>query len=1198
MEKCSAGIVPIQKGDKFSQMQCPKNNLERKAMESIPYASVVGSLMYAQTCTRPDISFAVGMLGRYQSNPGMDHWKAAKKVLRLCWLCGLKKIHIWLLVPVSRRSSIMKEWKTNFISGFGVVDSIAKPLRIFCDNSAAVFFSKNEKYSKGAKHMDLKYLFVKEEVQKHTVSIEHIVSENEDVFASNSRRSVSNAASKRVKEIVQGVRAEMREVSTYFEHLNLARQSRTTLYQMVTNIEGLTKEEAIHAYGIISADKGKSESFMMIPDDEGKFIYVKRVISAYEHGTPPPPGAKISGEQPCNPATKQARSSHDVGTEPTADPQGEPAEAASKQEPKNRSFKEACMGKGLSWQEVIGQLDFEALSLEQENDDGSSWPALTCTKDQFREVCEPWRKTLIVKILGKALGFNFLQQRLKQLWNFDKGFSLVDLGNDFYLTEGPWMVAGHYLTVRRWKPLFRPFEEAITTAPVWIRLPGLPTKFFSYNTLYEIGNLVGQTIKIDATTQDSARGKFARVYVEVDLKKPLKGGVRVGLIRQPVEYEGLHNICFGCDTYGHAKDSPLCPMKEDTMNNPTQNHSEGGNEAETRKEKQSGEASRSAEVGPWMTVQRRKKTSPGNKGQAKSPSPHQEKAFGSRVFKAVKNIPNPNQSHAPSAQRQIKGKDKALQEITNQRHLLASRPGPATTPTHVRTSMNPLKKSQFISVSAKSKLSSTTNPPPIKPKAKNIALPPNPSPPFSFNFDFFSKSPSQPLIPPSSSPIHPLPPDPDSGGTDNECHNEKTCESPTVDMDESMPRDAGGMLHVMDLKIWKESVDSMEADFTSNPFPMKILLWNVRGAGSGEFLRIIKDLIRQHRPSIVGIMETRIGQEKAEKVVKKIGMPRCHIVEGLGFAGGIWLLWDDKEVDVQIDDSMFQAVTISVKQNNNEWNFTTIYGSPAPTNREELWNYLGGKSQNIQGSWLVGGGFNSISSSADKSNFSSQDTNSQWKMQFPEAIVRHLPRVRSDHCPLLLDIEGFQPPPTDLRPFRFQAAWQEHEKFNEFVSAEWERNEGNAIAKLQDVGKALITWNHEKEYEDILKREEIIWFQKSRAKWINSGDINTSYFHTITLVRRSKNRVGALKNAEGEWITDKEQLKQHAVDHFQKLYTREENERTRPELGIAFHNLPQSDIDLLHSDLQVDEIEQAIKSIGTHKAPGPDGFHAIFFQKN
>jgi len=46
-------------------MQCPKNELEWKQMENIPYASIVGSLIYAQTCTRPDISFVVGMLGRY-----------------------------------------------------------------------------------------------------------------------------------------------------------------------------------------------------------------------------------------------------------------------------------------------------------------------------------------------------------------------------------------------------------------------------------------------------------------------------------------------------------------------------------------------------------------------------------------------------------------------------------------------------------------------------------------------------------------------------------------------------------------------------------------------------------------------------------------------------------------------------------------------------------------------------------------------------------------------------------------------------------------------------------------------------------------------------------------------------------------------------------------------------------------------------
>jgi hypothetical protein len=73
MENCSANVALIQKGDKSSLMQCSQNELEWKQMEGIPYAFALESLMYAQTYTRPDISFAVSMLSRYQTNPGMDH---------------------------------------------------------------------------------------------------------------------------------------------------------------------------------------------------------------------------------------------------------------------------------------------------------------------------------------------------------------------------------------------------------------------------------------------------------------------------------------------------------------------------------------------------------------------------------------------------------------------------------------------------------------------------------------------------------------------------------------------------------------------------------------------------------------------------------------------------------------------------------------------------------------------------------------------------------------------------------------------------------------------------------------------------------------------------------------------------------------------------------------------------------------------
>ncbi|XP_068655789.1 secreted RxLR effector protein 161-like [Aristolochia californica] len=88
MKDCSPSVAPIVKGDMFNLNQCPNNDFEREQMKDIPYASAVGSLMYVQVCTRPDIAFVVGMLGRYQSNPGLDHWRAEKKVMR--YLQGTK----------------------------------------------------------------------------------------------------------------------------------------------------------------------------------------------------------------------------------------------------------------------------------------------------------------------------------------------------------------------------------------------------------------------------------------------------------------------------------------------------------------------------------------------------------------------------------------------------------------------------------------------------------------------------------------------------------------------------------------------------------------------------------------------------------------------------------------------------------------------------------------------------------------------------------------------------------------------------------------------------------------------------------------------------------------------------------------------------------------------------------------------------
>ena len=79
MQLCSSGKELIVKRDGFSKGQCPQNDIERDKMKAVLYSSVVGSLMYTQVPTHPDIAFVVGVLGRYLSDLGQSYWKVTKK---------------------------------------------------------------------------------------------------------------------------------------------------------------------------------------------------------------------------------------------------------------------------------------------------------------------------------------------------------------------------------------------------------------------------------------------------------------------------------------------------------------------------------------------------------------------------------------------------------------------------------------------------------------------------------------------------------------------------------------------------------------------------------------------------------------------------------------------------------------------------------------------------------------------------------------------------------------------------------------------------------------------------------------------------------------------------------------------------------------------------------------------------------------
>jgi len=82
MQDSKSMKVPILVGVRLFVEQCPKTQEDEEDMSCVPYASAFGSLIYAMVCTRPYISHAVGVLSRFMSKPGKEHWRAVKQVFR------------------------------------------------------------------------------------------------------------------------------------------------------------------------------------------------------------------------------------------------------------------------------------------------------------------------------------------------------------------------------------------------------------------------------------------------------------------------------------------------------------------------------------------------------------------------------------------------------------------------------------------------------------------------------------------------------------------------------------------------------------------------------------------------------------------------------------------------------------------------------------------------------------------------------------------------------------------------------------------------------------------------------------------------------------------------------------------------------------------------------------------------------------
>ena len=82
MENFKKGYLSIGHGITLSKKDCVITLEEREHMSRILYASAVGSIIYTMTCTRPNMAHSLGVVRRYQSDPGEAHWKVVKTILK------------------------------------------------------------------------------------------------------------------------------------------------------------------------------------------------------------------------------------------------------------------------------------------------------------------------------------------------------------------------------------------------------------------------------------------------------------------------------------------------------------------------------------------------------------------------------------------------------------------------------------------------------------------------------------------------------------------------------------------------------------------------------------------------------------------------------------------------------------------------------------------------------------------------------------------------------------------------------------------------------------------------------------------------------------------------------------------------------------------------------------------------------------
>ncbi|XP_031131731.1 uncharacterized protein LOC116033116 [Ipomoea triloba] len=306
-----------------------------------------------------------------------------------------------------------------------------------------------------------------------------------------------------------------------------------------------------------------------------------------------------------------------------------------------RSYLDSVVGNGTNTAPflVANQEDSEEEEEDIVENDDPTCPTIRLSAKEKNRICEPWRQTLIIKVMGRRVGYAYLLRRLNTMWRPKGRMELIALDNDYFLVkfgmqddlefakyEGPWMILDHYLIVKEWVPNFDPMTDTTEKVLVWVRFPSLPVEYYNLLCLRKIGNKLQRTIRVDHTTSLVSKGKFARVCVEIDISKPLVSRFTLEDRVWHVAYEGMHLVCFSCGLYGYRQEScSTCPKETATADEVPLVTLQGGDPGVDKQIRGSGPQGHTRTAiqgakpyGSWMIVTRKDKRNQGRApGQGK-----------------------------------------------------------------------------------------------------------------------------------------------------------------------------------------------------------------------------------------------------------------------------------------------------------------------------------------------------------------------------------------------------------------------------------------------------------------------------------------------------------------------------------------------------------------------------------------------------